>query len=57
MEGGTMTTLTKVASAKDIAPGESIAVEVGGQGIAVFNVNVAFYTIDDTCTHQGGPLS
>ena len=57
MEGGTVTTLTKVASTKDIAPGESIAVEAGGRRIAVFNVNGAFYAIGDTCTHQGGPLS
>jgi len=25
--------------------------------IALFNVNGAFYAIDDSCTHRGGPLS
>ena len=25
--------------------------------IAIFNVEGAFYAIDDTCTHRGGPLS
>ena len=49
--------LTKVGSTTDIAPGESIAVEVEGQRIAVFNVNGVFYAIGDTCTHRGGPLS
>ena len=52
-----MTALTKVASTKDIAPGEAMTVEAGGQRIAVFNVNGAFYAIGDTCTHRGGPLS
>ena len=52
-----MTALTKVASTKDVEPGEAIAVEAGGQRIAVFNVNGAFYAIGDTCTHRSGPLS
>ena len=49
--------LTRVASTKDIAPGQAVAVEAQGQRIAVFNVNGAFYAIADTCTHRGGPLS
>ncbi len=32
-------------------------VEAGGQSIAVFNVGGAYYAIDNTCTHRGGPLS
>ena len=47
----------KVAKASDIAPGEAKAVEAGGKTIALFNVAGTFYTIDDTCTHRGGPLS
>ena len=31
--------------------------EVAGKKVAVFNVDGAFYAIDDTCTHRGGPLS
>ena len=27
-----------------------------GEKIAVFNVSGAFYAIDDTCAHRGGPL-
>jgi nitrite reductase (NADH) small subunit len=49
--------LTRVASTKDIAPGQAIAVEAQGHRIAVFNVNGEFHAIGDTCTHRGGPLS
>ena len=49
--------MTRVASTKDIAPGQAIAVEVQGHRIAVFNVNGEFKAIGDTCTHRGGPLS
>ena len=52
-----MKELTRVASTKDIRPGESVAVEVGGNRIAVFNIDGMFYAIGDTCSHQGGPLS
>ena len=31
--------------------------EVDGRAIAVFNVDGAFYAIDDVCTHDGGPLA
>lgn len=35
---GLMTALTKVASTKDIAPGESIAVEAGGGSASPFSM-------------------
>ena len=35
----------------------NLIVEVDGKKIALFNVDGAFYAIDDTCTHRGGPLS
>lgn len=49
--------MARVASTKDVAPGQAIAVEVQGHRIAVFNVNGEFHAIGDTCTHRGGPLS
>ena len=52
-----MRELTRVASMKDIASGQAIAVDSQGQRIAVFNLNGAFHAISDTCTHRGGPLS
>ncbi len=45
-----------VAKAEDIAAGQGRTVEVEGKRIAVFNVDGAFYAIDDTCVHRGGPL-
>jgi len=52
-----MATFHTVAKVTDLAPGKGMAVEVGGQKIALFNVGGAFYAIGDTCTHRGGPLS
>src|SRR5438094_10279240 len=49
--------LTRVASIRDVASGQGIAVEAEGQRIAIFNVNGEFHAIGDTCTHRGGPLS
>ncbi len=52
-----MGTFHKVAETKNLAPGQGMAVEVGGNKIALFNVDGTFYAIGDTCTHRGGPLS
>ena len=30
--------------------------EVNGKAIAVFNIDGAFFAIDNTCVHRGGPL-
>jgi len=46
-----------VAKTEEVAPGRGKMVEVSGKRIALFNVSGAHYAIDDTCTHQGGPLS
>ena len=52
-----MAKLIKVAETKDLPPGTAAAFQVEGQSIAIFNVDGAFYAIDDTCPHSGGPLS
>lgn len=49
--------LHRILAAKDIPPGSARRVAVEGRIIAVFNVNSAFYAIDDTCTHHGASLS
>jgi nitrite reductase/ring-hydroxylating ferredoxin subunit len=46
-----------VGKASEIGPGEARVVEVGGRAVAVFNVDGAFYAIDNTCSHRGGPLA
>jgi nitrite reductase/ring-hydroxylating ferredoxin subunit len=52
-----MATFHRVAEVTDLAPGTGMAVQVGGEKIALFNVGGTFYAIGDTCTHRGGPLS
>lgn len=49
-------TRMRVASAAEVPPGEGRVVEVGGQTLAVFNVDGQFYAIANTCLHRGGPL-
>ena len=52
-----MTGFLKATKSDEIAPGQGKMVELNGKKIAIFNVEGAFYAIDDTCTHRGGPLS
>jgi 3-phenylpropionate/trans-cinnamate dioxygenase ferredoxin component len=47
----------KVAKTKDLTPGQGKMIEAGGKTIALFNVDGKYYAINDTCSHQGGPLS
>ena len=46
-----------VAKVSELTQGQAKAVEVKGQTIALFNVGGTVYAIEDTCPHQGGPLS
>ena len=52
-----MSEFVKVAAKSEIEPGSAKKVEVGGKEIALFNIGGNFYAVDDTCQHQGGPLS
>ena len=51
-----MANFVKVAEVGDLAPGSGKCVEVNGKQIALFNVDGAWYAIDNTCLHRGGPL-
>jgi nitrite reductase/ring-hydroxylating ferredoxin subunit len=46
-----------VSRVDQIPPGTSKAFAVGDYEVAVFNVGGTFYAIENTCPHQGGPLS
>jgi nitrite reductase/ring-hydroxylating ferredoxin subunit len=46
----------KIAQTSELSPGTGRVVQAEGRGIALFNVEGAFYAIDNTCTHRGGPL-
>jgi nitrite reductase/ring-hydroxylating ferredoxin subunit len=48
---------TKAAAVQEVPPGTGKQVQLSGKVIALFQVNGAFYAIDDTCPHRGGPLS
>jgi nitrite reductase/ring-hydroxylating ferredoxin subunit len=52
-----MAELVTVATTSELKPGQAKTVQVKGQTIALFNIGGAYYAIDDTCTHVGGPLS
>ena len=52
-----MAEFAKAATTAEVAPGQAKLVEAGGKRIALFNVGGAYYAIDDTCPHRGGPLS
>jgi len=41
----------------DIAPGTVRVFNVGGQAVAVANVDGQFYAFADVCTHDGGPVA
>jgi 3-phenylpropionate/trans-cinnamate dioxygenase ferredoxin subunit len=46
-----------VATVGEIPPGGVKRVVVGGRAIAVFNVDGAFYALDDRCSHEEASLS
>lgn len=52
-----MANFVKVAAVGDVPPGSGKCVEAEGKQIALFNVGGAFFAIDNTCPHRGGPLA
>jgi nitrite reductase/ring-hydroxylating ferredoxin subunit len=52
-----MTDRIVVCTIGDVEEGAALKVEVGDLILAVFNLNGAFYVIDDQCTHGPGSLS
>ena len=51
-----MSKFITVAKVEEIPPGTGRTVDVHGAWIALFNVNGAFFAVDNTCPHAGGPL-
>jgi hypothetical protein len=49
--------LHRILSTAELPPGEARRVEIAGRTLAVFNVDGAFYALDNACTHDDGPLS
>jgi nitrite reductase/ring-hydroxylating ferredoxin subunit len=52
-----MSEFVKVAQVTDVPVGSGISITTGsGKEIALFNCDGAFFALDNTCPHQGGPL-
>ncbi len=47
----------RVCSVSEIPEGTAKLVKVEGKPIAIFNLNGGLYATDETCPHEGGPLS
>jgi len=45
-----------VGQVGDVPVGEARVVEAEGKALALFNVDGAFYALDNACSHRGGPL-
>ena len=52
-----MSKFVTVAKVCDFDDQLAKCIEVAGKSIALFKLGDEFFVIDDTCTHQGGPLS
>jgi 3-phenylpropionate/trans-cinnamate dioxygenase ferredoxin subunit len=52
-----MSKFVQVAKLSEIPDQTARCVQVEGRSIALFNLGGQLYAIDDTCTHEGGPLS
>jgi nitrite reductase/ring-hydroxylating ferredoxin subunit len=46
----------RVGRSSDVPAGEGRVVEAGGRSLALFNVDGAYYALDNSCAHRGGPL-
>jgi nitrite reductase/ring-hydroxylating ferredoxin subunit len=47
----------KVATVDEITPGEAKACFFEGEDVCVFNVDGAYYAVDNLCPHAGGSLN
>ena len=46
----------RIAQTGDVPAGEGRVIEAHGHTLALFNVDGAFYAVDNGCPHRGGPL-
>ena len=52
-----MAEFVKAASINEIAPGQARLVTVKGKEIVLFNIEGAFFALENACTHEEGPLA
>jgi Rieske [2Fe-2S] domain len=46
----------RISSVREVPGGTCKVIQAGGKTIALFNIDGAFYAVDNACTHRGGPL-
>ncbi|MDD5320789.1 MAG: non-heme iron oxygenase ferredoxin subunit [Methylococcales bacterium] len=46
-----------VVNANSLAEGKNIVINIDGTDIAVFNIEGAFYAIEDVCSHDGAEIA
>ena len=51
-----MSDYVPVIAVSDLPPGQAAEVSVGGEMVALFNVEGAFHAVSNRCPHRGGPL-
>lgn len=51
-----MSEFVPVIATTDLPPGRAAEVTVGGQSVALFNVEGTFHALPNRCPHRGGPL-
>jgi NAD(P)H-dependent nitrite reductase small subunit len=51
-----MSDFVRVLAVSDLPPGQATEVTVGGETVAVFNVDGTFHALSNRCPHRGGPL-
>jgi len=47
----------KAANTDEVAPGQARLVNVKGREIVLFNIEGAFFALENACTHEEGPLA
>lgn len=52
-----MTYWIDIASEGSLPPGEHLLVDVDGVEVAVFNIDGAYFAVQDTCTHDGAEIA
>lgn len=52
-----MSEFVKAASTNEIAPGQARLVNIKGKEIALFNIEGSFFALENSCTHEEGPLA
>ena len=51
-----MSEYVRAIAASDLPPGQGTEVTVGGERVALFNVEGRYHAVSNRCPHRGGPL-